>query len=54
MCGWIMGIAMGWLGLVIEYFAGMAKKTKTQQLPRSVCCSSEQSLYKPPRELKSN
>lgn len=27
MCGWIMGIAMGWLGLLIEYFAGIAKKT---------------------------
>lgn len=25
MCRWIMGVAMGWLGLVIEYFAGMAK-----------------------------
>lgn len=25
-CGWIMGIAMGWLGLVIECFAGVAKK----------------------------
>lgn len=25
MCGWIMGIAMGWLGLLIEYFAGIAK-----------------------------
>lgn len=28
MCGWVMGIAMGWLGLVIEYFAGMAKELK--------------------------
>lgn len=32
-CGWIMGIAMGWLGLVIECFAGMAKNPKIQQLP---------------------
>lgn len=55
MSGWIMGIAMGWLGFVIEYFAGMAKKkNKPQQLLRSACCSSEQSLYKPPRELRSN
>lgn len=27
-CGWIMGIAMDWLGLVIECFAGMAKNLK--------------------------
>lgn len=28
MCRWITGIAMGWLGLVTQCFAGMGEKQK--------------------------
>lgn len=54
MCRWITGIAMGWLGLVTQCFAGMGEKQKKppKQLSRSACCSLENSLYKPPRELR--
>lgn len=43
-CGWIMGIAMGWLGLVIECFAAMAKNLNHNNY-QAACCSSEQNLY---------
>lgn len=48
------GNSNGLVGIGNRILCRYGKKTKTQQLPRSVCCSSEQSLYKPPRELKSN
>lgn len=54
MCGWIMRIVMGWLGLAMEYFCRCSKKTLKRSDFQGQSAVPQNSLYRPPWELRNN